>query len=111
MSFLDFFKKKEPSFQQSEPANNSSARDLSGVLDSVGVGLIVIDQNDCLLELNESSMGYLGLSENTIGSKAVEVIKSVDLINLIKQSKESTNQVEEISGTYAGDKNFLVSAT
>ena len=81
MSFLDFFKKKEPSFQQPEPANNSSARDLSGVLDSVGVGLIVIDENDCLLELNESSMGYLGLSENTIGSKAVEVIKSVDLIN------------------------------
>ena len=111
MSFLDFFKKKEPSFQQSEPANNSSARDLSGVLDSVGVGLIVIDENDCLLELNESSMGYLGLSENTIGSKAVEVIKSVDLINLIKQAKESTNQVEEISGTHAGDKNFLVSAT
>ena len=111
MSFLDFFKKKEPSFQQPEPANNSSARDLSGVLDSVGVGLIVIDENDCLLELNESSMGYLGLSENTIGSKAVEVIKSVDLINLIKQVKESTNQVEEISGTHAGDKNFLVSAT
>ena len=59
-----------------------------------------------MLELNESSMGYLGLSENTIGSKAVEVIK-VDLINLIKQAKESTNQVEEISGTHAGDKNFL----
>ena len=111
MSFLDFFKKKEASFQQPEPTNNSSARDLSGVLNSVGVGLIVIDENDCLLELNESSMGYLGLSENTIGSKAVEVIKSVDLINLIKQVKESTNQVEEISGTHAGDKNFLVSAT
>ena len=63
MSFLDFFKKKESSFQQPEPANNSSARDLSGVLDSVGVGLIVIDENDCLLELNESSTGYLGLSE------------------------------------------------
>ncbi len=111
MSFLDFFKKKETSSQQSEPTNNSSARDLSGVLNSVGVGLIVIDENDCLLELNESSMGYLGLSDNTIGSKAVEVIKSVDLINLIKQAKESTNQVEEISGTHAGDKNFLVSAT
>ena len=67
MSFLDFFKKKEASFQQPEPTNNSSARDLSGVLNSVGVGLIVIDENDCLLELNESSMGYLGLSENSIG--------------------------------------------
>ncbi|GIS33476.1 MAG: hypothetical protein Ct9H90mP4_13900 [Gammaproteobacteria bacterium] len=43
--------------------------------------------------------------------KGFEVIKSVDLINLIKQAKESTNQVEEISGTHAGDKNFLVSAT
>ena len=80
MSFLDFFKKKESSFQQPEPANNSSARDLSGVLDSVGVGLIVIDENDCLLELNESSTGYLGLSEKTIGNKSVEVIKNVDLI-------------------------------
>ena len=111
MSFLDFFKNKESSFQQPEPINNSSARDLSGILNSVGVGLIIIDENDCLLELNESSMGYLGLSENTIGSKAVEVLKSVDLINLIKQVKETTNQVEEISGTHAGDKNFLVSAT
>ena len=43
--------------------------------------------------------------------KSVEVIKSVGLINLIKQVKESVNQVEEISGTHAGDKNFLVSAT
>jgi len=111
MSFLDFFKKKEISFQHPEPTNNSSARDLSGVLDSVGVGLIVIDENDCLLELNESSMGYLGLAKNTLGIKAVEVIKSVGLINLIKQVKESVNQVEEISGTHAGDKNFLVSAT
>ena len=42
MSFLDFFKKKESSFQQPEPTNNSSARDLSGVLNSVGVGLIVL---------------------------------------------------------------------
>ena len=69
MSFLDFFKKKESSFQKPEPTNNSSTRDLSGVLDTVGVGLIVIDENDCLLELNESSMGYLGLSENTIEVK------------------------------------------
>ena len=111
MSFLDFFKKKETSFQHPEPTNNSSARDLSGVLNSVGVGLVIVDENDCLLELNESSMNYLGLTKNTIGSKAVEVIKSVDLINLIKQAKESTNQVEEINGTHAGDKNFLVSAT
>jgi hypothetical protein len=49
MSFLDFFKKKETSFQQPEPTNNSSARDLSGILNSVGVGLIIIDENDCLL--------------------------------------------------------------
>ena len=111
MSFLDFFKKKEISFQQPEPTNNSSARDLSGILNSVGVGLIIIDEHDCLLELNESSMGYLGLSKNALGSKAVEVIKSLGLINLIKQVKQSINQVEEISGTHAGDKNFLVSAT
>ena len=83
MSFLDFFKKKESSFQQPEPTNNSSARDLSGILNSVGVGLIIIDENDCLLELNESSMGYLGLSENTIGSKAGKVKKSVELMNLL----------------------------
>ena len=87
MSFLDFFKKKETSFQQPEPANNSSARDLSGVLNSVGVGLVIVDENDCLLELNESSMNYLGLAESALGSKAVEVIKSVGLINLIKQVK------------------------
>ena len=93
MSFLDFFKKKESSFQKPEPTNNSSTRDLSGVLDTVGVGLIVIDENYCLLELNESSMDYLGLAENALGSKAVEVIKSVGLINLIKQVKESTNHV------------------
>ena len=75
MSFLDFFKKIESSFQLTEPSYNCSARDLSGILNSVGVGLIIIDENDCLLELNKSSMGYLGLSENTIGSKAVEVVK------------------------------------
>ena len=103
MSFLDFFKKKEISFQQPEPTNIRSARDLSGILNSVGVGLIIIDENDCLLELNESSMGYLGLSKNALGSKAVEVIKSVGLINLIKQVKDSLNQVEEINGTHAGD--------
>ena len=48
MSFLDFFKKKETSFQHPEPTNNSSARDLSGVLNSVGVGVVIIDKNDCL---------------------------------------------------------------
>ena len=111
MNIFNWFKNSRQDLNNPIIVNeNPTTRDLAGVLDRVGVGLMVIDENDCLSEINISCSNYLELSKSCLGSKAVEVLKSLELVSLVKQVKESSSLVEEVSGTFMGDRSFLVSA-
>ena len=88
-----------------------TTKELPQILDKTGIGLIVLDANDCIAQINSVSSLDLNIPKDYEGSKLVEVFNNGEIINLIKSAKVDTSAEEEIFGVDPGNKSFLVNAT
>ena len=88
-----------------------TTKELPQILDKTGIGLIVLDSNDCITQINSVASLDLNIPKNYEGSKLVEVFNNSEIINLIKSAKLDLSAEEEIFGVEPGNKSFLVNAT
>ena len=95
----------------SEGLRPGEPRDLSLVLDLMGVGFLVLDKKDRISEVNQSCMKFLEISATAIGSPGVEVLKAHALVQLFREVKKEGSLVDEINGPISGGLSFLVSLT
>ena len=86
-------------------------KELPQILDKAGVGLIVLDSNDCIFQINSIASLDLNIPKEYEGSKLVEVFNNGEIYNLIKSVKLDSSAEEEIFGVEPGNKSFLVNAT
>ena len=93
---------KEKKIESSNIVQNGTltTKELPQILDKTGIGLIVLDANDCIAQINSVSSMDLNIPKDYEGSKLVEVFNNGEIINLIKSAKVDT-----------GNKSFLVNAT
>ena len=104
---------KEKKIESSNIVQNGTltTKELPQILDKTGIGLIVLDANDCIAQINSVSSMDLNIPKDYEGSKLVEVFNNGEIINLIKSAKVDTSAEEEIFGVDPGNKSFLVNAT
>ena len=104
---------KEKKIESSNIVQNGTltTKELPQILDKTGIGLIVLDANDCIAQINSVSSKDLNIPKDYEGSKLVEVFNNGEIINLIKSAKVDTSAEEEIFGVDPGNKSFLVNAT
>ena len=88
-----------------------TTKELPQILDKAGVGLIVLDSNDCIFQINSIASLDLNIPKEYEGSKLVEVFNNGEIYNLIKSVKLDSSAEEEIFGVEPGNKSFLVNAT
>ena len=88
-----------------------TTKELPQILDKTNIGLIVLDVNDCITQINSVSSMDLNIPKGYEGSKLVEVFNNGEIINLIKSAKVDRSAEEEIFGVDPGNKSFLVNAT
>ncbi len=88
-----------------------NTKELPKILDKAGVGLIVLDSNDCILQINSIASLGLNIPKDYEGSKLVEVFNNGEIYNLIKSAKLDSSAEEEIFGIEPGNKSFLANAT
>ena len=112
---MKFFSKKKKDKVKPKEGSKSlkpgEPRDLSLVLDLMGVGFLVLDKNDRISEVNQSCMKFLEISATAIGSPGVEVLKAHALVQLFREVKKEGSLVDEINGPISGGLSFLVSLT
>ncbi len=110
---MKFFskKKKDKAKEGSKSLKPAEPRDLSLVLDLMGVGFLVLDKKDRISEVNQSCMKFLEISSTAIGSPGVEVLKAHALVQLFREVKKEGSLVDEINGPISGGLSFLVSLT
>ena len=104
---------KDKKIESSNVVQNGTltTKELPQILDKTGIGLIVLDANDCIAQINSVSSMDLNIPKDYEGSKLVEVFNNGEIINLIKSAKVDTSAEEEIFGVDPGNKSFLVNAT
>jgi two-component system phosphate regulon sensor histidine kinase PhoR len=109
---LNFFKKtKKAEFKKEAQNTTSFLQETPQLLVKASIGLIILDSNDCILQINSVSSMDLNIPKDYEGSKLVEVFNNGEIINLIKSAKVDTSAEEEIFGVDPGNKSFLVNAT
>ena len=109
---LNFFKKtKKAEFKKEAPNTTSFLQETPQLLVKASIGLIILDSNDCILQINSVSSIDLNIPKDYEGSKLVEVFNNGEIINLIKSAKVDRSAEEEIFGVDPGNKSFLVNAT
>ena len=109
---LNFFKKtKKAEFKEEAQNTTSFLQETPQLLDKASIGLIILDSNDCILQINSVSSMDLNIPKDYEGSKLVEVFNNGEIINLIKSAKVDRSAEEEIFGVDPGNKSFLVNAT
>ena len=104
---------KDKKIESSNLVQNGTltTKELPQILDKTGIGLIVLDANDCIAQINSVTSMDLNIPKDYEGSKLVEVFNNGEIINLIKSAKVDTSAEEEIFGVDPGNKSFLVNAT
>ena len=75
-----------------------TTKELPQILDKAGVGLIVLDSNDCIFQINSIASLDLNIPKEYEGSKLVEVFNNGEIYNLIKSVKLDSSAEEEIFG-------------
>ena len=109
---LNFFQKtKKAEFKEEAQNTTSFLQETPQLLDKASIGLIILDSNDCILQINSVSSMDLNIPKDYEGSKLVEVFNNGEIINLIKSAKVDRSAEEEIFGVDPGNKSFLVNAT
>ena len=88
-----------------------TTKEVPQILDKTGIGLIVLDANDCITQINSIASLDLNIPSDYEGSKLVEVFNNGEIYNLIKSAKLDLSAEEEIFGVEPGNKSFLVNAT
>ena len=104
---------KDKKIEPSNAIQNSTltTKELPQILDKTGIGLIVLDSNDCITQINSVASLDLNIPKDYEGSKLVEVFNNGEIYNLIKSAKLDLSAEEEIFGVDPGNKSFLVNAT
>ena len=77
----------------------------------MGVGFLVLDNKDCISEVNQSGIDFLEIPATALGSPVVEILRAHELVQLFRKVKEEGSVVEEIHGTTSSGLSFLVSLT
>ena len=109
---LNFFKKtKKAEYKEKVQNTTSFLQETPQFLVKASIGLIILDSNDCILQINSVSSMDLNIPKDYEGSKLVEVFNNGEIINLIKSAKVDRSAEEEIFGVDPGNKSFLVNAT
>jgi iron only hydrogenase large subunit-like protein len=80
---------KDKKIESSNVLQNGTltTKELPQILDKTGIGLIVLDANDCIAQINSVSSMDLNIPKDYEGSKLVEVFNNGEIINLIKSAK------------------------
>lgn len=84
--------------------------ELQTVLDSMLAGVLTVDSDDRLISLNSSASELLGIdSKKNVGRPVQELIRNIDLLQLLESAHESGQAVEdEIEIVLNGDNLFLL---
>ena len=99
---MRFFSKKKEGLMESKATGQEfkpkEPRDLSLVLDRMGVGFLVLDSKDCISEVNQSCMNFLEIPSSALGNPVVEILKAHELVELFRKVKKERSVVKEIDG-------------
>ena len=106
-----FTKDKKIESTEVDQSLSLTTKELPQILDKTGIGLIVLDSNDCITHINSVASLDLNIPSDYEGSKLVEVFNNGEIYNLIKSAKLDLSAEEEIFGVEPGNKSFLVNAT
>ena len=106
-----FTKDKKIESTEVDQSLSLMTKELPQILDKTGIGLIVLDSNDCITHINSVASLDLNIPSDYEGSKLVEVFNNGEIYNLIKSAKLDLSTEEEIFGVEPGNKSFLVNAT
>ena len=106
-----FTKDKKIESTEVDQSLSLTTKELPQILDKTGIGLIVLDSNDCITQINSVASLDLNIPSDYEGSKLVEVFNNGEIYNLIKSAKLDLSAEEEIFGVEPGNKSFLVNAT
>jgi two-component system phosphate regulon sensor histidine kinase PhoR len=106
-----FTKDKKIECTEADQSLSLATKELPQILDKTGIGLIVLDSNDCITHINSVASLDLNIPSDYEGSKLVEVFNNGEIYNLIKSAKLDLSAEEEIFGVEPGNKSFLVNAT
>ena len=106
-----FTKDKKIESTEVDQSLSLTTKELPQILDKTGIGLIVMDSNDCITQINSVASLDLNIPSDYEGSKLVEVFNNGEIYNLIKSAKLDLSAEEEIFGVEPGNKSFLVNAT
>ena len=74
-----------------------TTKEVPQILDKTGFGLIVLDANDCITQINSIASLDLNIPSDYEGSKLVEVFNNGEIYNLIKSAKLDSSAEEELS--------------
>jgi two-component system phosphate regulon sensor histidine kinase PhoR len=77
---------------------------LEALLENTVNGIIMIDADNRMAYINPAATVLLGLNENPLGRKVIEVIKSYELLNLIDQVRAQTENRRQSIRIYSPDK-------
>ena len=112
---MKFFSKKKEGLIESKETGQEfkpkEPRDLSLVLDRMGVGFLVLDSKDCISEVNQSCMNFLEIPSSALGNPVVEILKAHELVELFRKVKKERSVVKEIDGPTSSGLSFLASLT
>ena len=105
-----FAKDKQTESKEVVQSPAITTKEVPQILDKTGIGLIVLDANDCITQINSVASLDLNIPSDYEGSKLVEVFNNGEIYNLIKSAKLDLSAEEEIFGVEPGNKSFLVNA-
>tara|TARA_B100001057_G_scaffold12870_1_gene12150 strand:- start:1709 stop:2797 length:1089 start_codon:yes stop_codon:yes gene_type:complete len=106
-----FTKDKQIESKEVDQSPALTTKELPQILDKTGIGLIVLDSNDCITQINLVASLDFNIPKDYEGSKLIEVFNNGEIYNLIKSAKLDLSAEEEIFGVEPGNKSFLVNAT
>ena len=86
-----FSKQKKDKVNLNEKIEVKEPRDLSLVLDRMGVGFLVLDNKDCISEVNQSGIDFLEIPATALGSPVVEILRAHELVQLFRKVKEESS--------------------
>lgn len=77
---------------------------LEALLENTVNGIIMIDTDKRMAYINPAAAALLGLEKNPLGRKVIEVIKSYELLQLIDQVRDETENICQRIRVYNPDK-------
>ena len=92
-------------------SSQNENRSIASLLSQMNIGFLVLNKSGTVVENNSSSANFLDLSDNAVGCSIIELLKSHELVDLIRSKNISGMSPKEISGPKSSGRKFLVTTS